>query len=163
MHELIKIVAVYFIVLSGVALLVLFIRYNNLKRLELVRLLLLSAAISYLLAKLGSALFYNPRPFVVDHMAPLIAHGNDNGFPSDHTLLASVLGFVALAFSRKLGIGLLLVATLIGTARVLAHVHHSIDVVGGFVIAGAGVGIALAIIHISKRIATHNTTRTNPK
>lgn len=73
---------------------------------------------------------------------PLIAHSNDNGFPSDHTLLSSLLGFAILPFAPIMGIATLLVALLIGTARVLAFVHHPIDIIASFVFAGAAVLIA---------------------
>lgn len=73
---------------------------------------------------------------------PLIAHGNDNGFPSDHTLLSSLLGFAILPFAPVAGLVTLLVALLIGTARVLAFVHHPIDIIASFVFAGVAVLIA---------------------
>ncbi len=40
----------------------------------------------YIVSILGGALYYDPRPFVVEHFAPLISHKPSNGFPSDHVL-----------------------------------------------------------------------------
>ena len=73
---------------------------------------------------------------------PLIAHSNDNGFPSDHTLLSSLLGFAILPFAPIAGLVTLLIALLIGTARVLAFVHHPIDIIASFVFSGAAVLIS---------------------
>jgi membrane-associated phospholipid phosphatase len=44
------------------------------------------------------------------------------------------LAFVVLYYSKKWGIFLLVVAALIGWARVAAHVHHAVDIIGSFVI-----------------------------
>src|SRR5579884_3637252 len=52
--------------------------------------------LSYVFAKIGAAVYTDPRPFTQDHVRPLIAHAPDNGFPSDHALLAAAL--VALVF-----------------------------------------------------------------
>src|SRR5437588_12536207 len=55
-------------------------------------------AIAYIAAQIGGALYQDPRPFAVDHFRPLIAHAADNGFPSDHGLLAAaILAAVGLA------------------------------------------------------------------
>lgn len=98
----------------------------------------ITAVVAFALAKLGASLFHNPRPFVVDHTVPLIAHGNDNGFPSDHTLLAGIIAGTVLAVSRKWGLALAMLALVVGLARVAVHVHHVIDVLGslGFVAIG---------------------------
>ena len=40
------------------------------------------------LAKIGGMIYNEPRPFIVEHIRPLIPHANDSGFPSDHTLTA---------------------------------------------------------------------------
>jgi undecaprenyl-diphosphatase len=146
MHEIIKLVAVYFIAIPIVILGVLFGRYSPKRRLELVRLLVLGAVASYAVSKIASHFYFDPRPFTVTDVAPLIAHSNDNGFPSDHTLFAAMLAWVALAFSRKVGVPLLVVALLIGAARVAAGVHHWIDILGGFLAAAIGVTLAYAAI-----------------
>jgi undecaprenyl-diphosphatase len=145
MHEIIKIVASYFIVIPVAAVIGLFIKLDNPNRKQLVVYLAIGGILSIILAKIGSHLYNDPRPFVVKHVTPLIAHGADNGFPSDHTLLSAFVGFALLKYSQRLGLALLLVAALIGAARVLANVHHVTDIVGSFGFAAAGVGIALLV------------------
>lgn len=145
MHELVILLAEYLIVVS--VLLVagywLYLPKTTKKRFVLVA--LVGAALALLLAKLGSALYYNPRPFVVGHYTPFFTHANDNGFPSDHTLLAAFLGFLVLRYSRRLGALLLFLAVLIGTSRVIAGVHHPIDVVGSIVFAAIGLTLAAGL------------------
>lgn len=94
--------------------------------------------ISLAFIKLAALLYNDPRPFVSDHITPLIHHAADNGFPSDHTALTAYLGFLVLMYSRKLGIALLMIALLIGSARVAAGIHHPIDIIGGFIIGAIG-------------------------
>jgi undecaprenyl-diphosphatase len=87
------------------------------------------------LVKVAGGVHTDPRPFVVDPgLKPLFPHPPDNGFPSDHTALASAVAFLVLAHRRAWGALLLLVAVALGAARVAAHVHHTQDVVAGLLI-----------------------------
>lgn len=101
--------------------------------------------VAYVAAQIGGALYTDPRPFV-GHFKPLIAHAADNGFPSDHALMAaSIVGAVALA---RVVWSLLIVpfAILVEWARVGAGIHHPIDVIGSdaFVALGLIVGVLIA-------------------
>lgn len=152
MHELIKIVASYFILIPvGAALYALYVRKGR-SRFELLLAFVLGGIISLLLAKVASHLYYDARPFIQAHFTPLLAHGNDNGFPSDHTLFASFVGWTLLRYSRPWGIGLLIVAALVGGARMAAGIHHLSDVVGSFVIAAVGVLLAWLVNRYLLRI-----------
>lgn len=91
------------------------------------------APLSYILAKIGSHLYYDTRPFVVGHFIPLIPHALDNGFPSDHMLLVSAVAMIVTFYNKKLGAVLWVLALLIGFARVAAGVHHVTDIVGSIV------------------------------
>lgn len=145
MHEIIKIVAQYFIVLSLLGAFVVFLRIDKRLRLQFMLTLILGGALSYLLAKVGSHFYTDPRPFVQGHFTPLLAHSNDNGFPSDHTLFAATLAWVSLAYSRKIGASLLILTLLIGLSRMAAGVHHSWDILGSFAFAAIGVYTAWLI------------------
>lgn len=97
-----------------------------------------------ILVKLTSALYVDPRPFVGPHaVKPLFSHPNDNGFPSDHTSAATAVALVVAAHRRLVGVVLLVLALAIGSARVLAHVHHWLDIgVGALVgLIAAAVGL----------------------
>lgn len=90
--------------------------------------------LAFLLSRLASQIYYDPRPFVSGNFVPLIPHDSDNGFPSDHTLLASSLALIISYFNRNIGKLFLIVAGLIGVSRVLAGVHNPIDIVGSMAI-----------------------------
>lgn len=96
---------------------------------------LIALPLTYIIAKIMSALYFDPRPFVVGNFIPLIPHAPDNGFPSDHTLLSAAIAAVMFAFDRKIGVLLFLIAFLVGLARVYAGVHHLTDILGSMTIA----------------------------
>lgn len=136
MHGLVIIIAKYFIVFTVLALPVVFFQLKE-KRTRCIFTLSIvgGGLLALLLAHIASGLFYNPRPFVVGHFTPLISHTNTNGFPSDHTLLSAFIGWtLLLSFSKKYGTAVLAIAFIVGSARVLAGVHHPIDIVGSFII-----------------------------
>lgn len=102
--------------------------------------LLLSAftlPLSFLLSRVVSRLYYNPRPFMVDDFTPLVQHIADNGFPSDHTLLTATIASIVFVYNKPLGVSLFGLSVMVGVGRVLAGVHHSIDVAGSIIIAVA--------------------------
>lgn len=95
----------------------------------------LALPITYVVAKITSHFYYDPRPFVVNHTTPLISHVPDNGFPSDHTLICAALAAVVYQFNKKVGAVMWLFTLLVGLSRVVAGVHHLIDIAGSVVIA----------------------------
>lgn len=152
MHELVILIAEYLIVVSVIITAGFWLYRSNSDKKHFVIIAIVASVITLVLAKLGSTLFYNPRPFVVGHFTPYFTHAGDNGFPSDHTLLASLLAFVVMLYSRRLGWLLLALAVAIGGSRVIAGVHHSIDIIGAIVCAAVGVGLAICLdTYLTKR------------
>lgn len=94
---------------------------------------LVSLPIIYLAAKIARHFYYNQRPFV-GNFTPLIPHKDDNGFPSDHTLLLAVIASVIYPFNKKVSILLWVIAFVVGFSRVFAGVHHLVDIFGSIVI-----------------------------
>jgi membrane-associated phospholipid phosphatase len=87
------------------------------------------------LVRLAGLVHFDPRPFVSDpSLKPLFLHAADNGFPSDHTALATAVAATVAVYRRQAGLVLLLVSVLLGWARVAAHVHHWQDVLAGLLI-----------------------------
>lgn len=86
--------------------------------------------VAFVVSRVANSLIIVPRPFVAGGFVPLIAHEPDNGFPSDHVLLASALSAGVFLVNKKMGIGLFALTMAIGMARVFAGVHHGIDVLG---------------------------------
>jgi undecaprenyl-diphosphatase len=143
---LIVFVAKYFFLLSILFIAAFWFRSPTSTKIELALRVIVGGAVALLLSQVASALYYDPRPFVVEHITPLIPHAADNGFPSDHALLTSFLAFVVLAYSKRLGSLMLVIALLVGAARVGAHIHHPVDIVGSFVIAAVAAGVVTLFI-----------------
>ena len=102
---------------------------------KFITILVANLGLSYLFGLLARGVYYDPRPFVVESFTPLVAHLSDNGFLSDHTLLLASLATSVGFFDKKFAALLWLITILVGTARVLAGVHHTIDILGSIVIA----------------------------
>jgi membrane-associated phospholipid phosphatase len=164
MDDLITFIAKYFILIPIFINFYIFIKLKKNQRWEMLALLFCTGVLSILLAKVGAHLYDNPRPYINDGTAPLFPHsGDSNGFPSDHTLLSAFLAFTALYYSRRTGIFLLVVAALVGWARVAAHVHHAIDILGSFIITASAYLITKKLLE-SKRVVNllhtkHDTAR----
>lgn len=151
MDGLITFIAKYFILIPILVAFYIFIKLKPKKRQEMLVVLFCAGVLSLIFAKIGAHLYNDPRPYIKDGSVPLFIHSSDpNGFPSDHTLLASFLGFVTLYYSRRAGIALLIVAALIGWARVAAHVHHLADIIGSFVFTGLAYLIVKSLLNNSK-------------
>jgi undecaprenyl-diphosphatase len=112
--------------------------------------------LSYVFAHLGSAVYSDPRPFAVDHVRPLIPHARDNGFPSDHALLAAAIVAAVLFASPLWAVLFVVLGFLVDWARVGAGLHHVVDVLGstGFVLMAAAIAMFVAP-YISRWLALH--------
>jgi len=129
MHELVIIVAQYVIILPVIAYLGL-VYYQRRQLKELLLFSFISAVFALILIKVGAALHSDPRPFIRDGVTPYFKGSNDNGFPSDHTALSSLVAFIVFRYNKPAGIALFLIALAIGAARVIGGVHHGQDIVG---------------------------------
>src|SRR5258708_4763299 len=89
----------------------------------------------YLGSLLGGALYYDARPFVVEHFTPLIPHKPSNGFPSDHVLWSAATAAIIFPSDGYLSLLLWVLTILVGAARVHAGVHHPIDIAGSIAMA----------------------------
>ena len=83
---------------------------------------------------LAGHLYYDPRPFVTEHVKPLIPHGPDNGFPSDHALFTMTLTVITYFFNKKIASVMLILTIAVGAARVLAKAHSPLDIGSGWVL-----------------------------
>ena len=115
--------------------LIYFLRQPRNKQKEIFIFTIISLPVIYLVAILIGALYFDPRPFVVGHVAPLIPHAPDNGFPSDHTLISAAFAAVIYPYNKKISWLLWILTLTVGLSRVYVKVHHPIDVIGSMVIA----------------------------
>ena len=82
------------------------------------------------------------RPFISDGSTRLlISHSPDNSFPSDHATVSFAVAGTLICWRRLIGMVTLVVATLIGFARVFVGLHWPSDI-----LAGAAIGIASGAI-----------------
>lgn len=100
---------------------------------------------SFVFAKVGAAIYSDPRPFTEDHVKPLISHAADNGFPSDHALLAAAIVAAVAILDIWLAIPFAIIAFLVDWARVGAGIHHVGDVIGSSVFVALATLIALVV------------------
>ena len=143
-HDLVVIIGAQylFIVVPAVALIYWIVAPAVTKR-YLVVVGIATGVVSVLIGQIIAHFYFDVRPFMTGHFPPLIPHAPDNGFPSDHTLLSSIIAATITPANVRLGIVLWIIAALVGVARVSAGLHHPIDVVGSICIAAA-IG---AVIH----------------
>jgi undecaprenyl-diphosphatase len=107
---------------------------NDYRRVMLLRGVIV-VVVAVLLAKGGGALYNEPRPFVVQHVAPLIPHEADNGFPSDHTLLSFACAFLLIPFAPRIFGPALLIAATVGMARIASLLHSPLDIIASILMA----------------------------
>ncbi|CAM3156455.1 Phosphatidic acid phosphatase type 2/haloperoxidase domain-containing protein [Deinococcus saxicola] len=105
----------------------------------------LSLLVATLLTLLLGRLIVDPRPYLAENYVPLAHVAADNGFPSDHTLIAALLLGWACWLERRwwpvFAAGLL--AVMLG--RLTIGAHHTLDVLGSVIIAGVGLLIAALV------------------
>lgn len=145
MHETVKIIAQYFVVIPVVAWLVVLARLHKQQRVRFVLTSAAAAIVAIVLVKIATSVHTDLRPFVRDGVTPYFKSSTDNGFPSDHTTFSSLIAFVVMRYRLRLGLVLLVVAVAIGTARVIAGVHHGQDIVGGVAIAALAAGLVFGL------------------
>lgn len=146
--------AKYLIAVPVAVLLAYFVLAKREQKYRMTWLVVIAMTLAYALARVVSDLYNDPRPFVVGHFKPLIDHAADNGFPSDHMLLAGSIAAVVFYFNKRMGVVLWLVAFAIGFSRVAAGIHHTIDIIGSMVISIAAVVVAHYLVKGLRREKT---------
>ncbi len=121
------------VIIVGIAL-IYFLRQPRPTQRKMLTLAAVACPLILLIARLIAIFYYDPRPFVVGHFAPLIPHDPDNGFPSDHALLGAAISSWAFPFSKKLSAAAWILTLLVGFSRVYVGVHHPIDIAGSIII-----------------------------
>lgn len=145
MNLIIVFVAKYFLYLIGFIALIYFVLSDKKTRIDILKISVISASLALILARISSFFIYDTRPFVVGNVTPLISHAADNGFPSDHTLAAMLIAVVIFKFNKKIGTVLIILALLLGIARVLAKIHYPLDIAGSIIIDLISVWISVLV------------------
>ena len=91
-----------------------------------------SCFLAWSISELIKYIFPTLRPFQLTGGLPLtLTTPGDGAFPSTHTAVGFALAVTILKHDRKVGVLYLVMAGLVGVARILAHVHYPIDIIGG--------------------------------
>ncbi|MBI2019700.1 phosphatase PAP2 family protein [Candidatus Daviesbacteria bacterium] len=107
--------------------------------------MLISFPIAVILIKIIHIFIYEPRPWVTFNLIPLADNHFDASFPSRHATLSAVIAFSYLYFGSKWAAPFLIAMLLIGFSRIYVGVHYPLDILGGFVVAGLAIFIAVRI------------------
>jgi len=101
-----------------------------------------SCLIAYAIGELTKTFFPTLRPFQFDGGMPqTLTIPSDGAFPSSHSAVGFALAVTILKHDRKVGILYLIMAGLVGVARIMAHVHYPIDIMVGAVIGAVVSGL----------------------
>lgn len=133
MNSIIIFCAQYLFLFVIAAILVALYLEKKENRLRFFATIILAGIIAFILSRIAGKLYYDPRPFVREHVKPLIKHIADNGFPSDHALLTGTLTAVAYFFNKKVFVVMLVLSVLVALGRVLSKLHSPLDIAGGWI------------------------------
>lgn len=142
MNGFVEFGARYLICIIAVLAVVVALVSDRTARTRTIALAIVAFPVALLLTWVAGHLYYHTRPFVIEGVQSLIPHEPDNGFPSDHTMLAMTTSAIMFVYHRKVGLLLGILAILIGVSRVIAKLHYPIDILAGAAIAIASTGIA---------------------
>ena len=135
MDNLTIFVAKYLLVFVVLGIVVIWLMLPKEQRGQAAVTIVTTGILALILSRIAGSLYYDPRPFVNHNVIPLIPHAADNGFPSDHALFTMALTAIAFFYNKKIAWIMLALTALVGIARVMAHVHSPIDIIGAWVIA----------------------------
>ncbi len=126
--------AKYLYLIVIIAAFIWFLNQSNLRQKDTLIIFCICLPLIFIVSEIAGHFYYNPRPFVQGNFTPLIPHQPNNGFPSHHALLVSVVSAVIFLFSKRIGLILWALAIFVGISRVYAGVHHVIDIVASMLI-----------------------------
>jgi undecaprenyl-diphosphatase len=102
--------------------------------------------VAYIITELIKTFIPTLRPFQYSGGLPLtLTIPGDASFPSSHSAVGFALAVTILKHDKKIGILYLIMAGLIGIARIMAHVHYPIDIM-----VGAVIGVLISTLTSSK-------------
>lgn len=94
---------------------------------------LLALLLANLVVKLCNLTWFRPRPFTFNEVNLLFYYPSDSSFPSNSA--AAVWSMAAAIWLRhresRLGQGAILLAALMGIARIWVGIHYPLDILGG--------------------------------
>ena len=123
-----------------------FLLYSWQVRKKMIMLSAISLSITILGIFVLNYFYYDPRPFVTIGFDPIVSHIPDNGFPSDHAALTTLIALIMYTFHRKLGFFLFVISLLVSISRIYVGLHHFVDVLAGTLLAILACALSQAMI-----------------
>ncbi len=108
----------------------------------------LSAVLALGIGQIIGFIFHRLRPYYVHPTHLLIARTQDTSFPSDHATLAFAIAALIWQIDRKISIVLLVLAALLGFARIYVGTHYPTDVIGGAIL---GIVVSSVVVNLSRQ------------
>jgi undecaprenyl-diphosphatase len=124
--------AKYLFVLIIILSIIYFITQSKETKKKLLLFACFSFPITLIIAIIAGKIYYDPRPFVVNHFIPLVNHAANNGFPSDHALISFAFASAIFIFNKKLSVVLFTLGIIVGMSRVYVGIHTPVDIIGSF-------------------------------
>ena len=110
----------------------------------------LSAFVAYVLSVILKNYFQIGRPVLLNfNLHPLLTL-SDYGFPSGHASFFSALAVSLFLMNKRAGVFAIILALVIGAARIFAGVHTPLDILGGYLL---GTLVAVLVDFIAIKIA----------
>lgn len=114
-------------------------------------LVLIAGIVAYLFSYVLKIIIHLPRPFVKFDYVVSLFRETGFAFPSGHATFFMALAFGIFFQNKKFGYFFIILAILIGLARIIAGVHFPVDILGGFVL-GAIVATGIKFANLAKNV-----------
>jgi len=125
-----------------------FLQFKN--KLREATFVLLTSFSAWVLGTIIKSFILSPRPFIFfENIKPLFVHGGLDSFPSGHAMFFGALAMSLYYIHKRIGLIYIMVALIVGFARVASGIHFPIDILFGYIF---GVIIATIFRLIFKKI-----------
>ena len=110
-----------------------------------------SGVLAWCVSSLLKLIIHSPRPFTAFSEVQTLFPETGYGFPSGHSTFYMALAFAMYFSHKKTGYAMMVLAVLVGLARIFAGVHFPLDILGGWLL---GALIAYIVEIIYKKVTT---------
>lgn len=108
------------------------------------------AILGWIVVSILKSIFSKPRPFVKfkEIVEPLFVYRGMDSFPSGHSVFFMALAVSLFFVEKRIAFVYIIIALIIGIARVISGVHFPIDIIFGWII---GLIVGLIFVKFFKR------------